>query len=155
MNMAIRRPPFLLKHRVNKFQKLYQPVYRRPTRTYATSTTPPPTAARTRWRVYRSLLLRTFLCSIAYIIGIKDAAAHADQLVQRSAKPPTYASKADLEKAIEELRNVLGEDAVSTDDDDLHAHRYSEWSSINISTLPLSPQSTEDVATIAEIATKY
>lgn len=73
-------------------------------------------------------------------------------------KDPQYATKAVLETAIAELRAHLGDDAVSTDDDDLHSHGYSEWSSINISTLPVAvcyPQSTEDVSTIAKVASKH
>jgi D-lactate dehydrogenase (cytochrome) len=71
---------------------------------------------------------------------------------------PKYASKAELEKAISELRTELGEDAVSTDDEDLHSHGYSEWSSINISNLPVAvcyPKSTEEVSLIAKTASKY
>jgi len=53
---------------------------------------------------------------------------------------------------------VLGEDAVSTEDDVLHAHGYSEWSSTNIDQLPVAvvyPKTTEEVARIAKVATKY
>src|ERR1700761_3639838 len=63
-----------------------------------------------------------------------------------------------MEKAIQELRQKLGEDAISTDDDDLHRHGYSEWSSININTLPVAvayPQSTEDVQEIAKCCSKH
>ena len=63
-----------------------------------------------------------------------------------------------MEKAINELRGTLGEDAISTDDDDLHRHGYSDWSSINIETLPVFvayPQSTEDVQAIARCYSKH
>lgn len=56
------------------------------------------------------------------------------------------------------MQAVLGEDAVSTDPDDLHKHGYSEWSSMNIEVLPIAiayPQSTEEVVTIAKVCTKY
>ena len=61
-------------------------------------------------------------------------------------------------EAIEELRAILGEDAISTEDEDLHAHGYSEWSSINIDQLPVAvayPKSTEEVSQIAKVCSKY
>lgn len=63
-----------------------------------------------------------------------------------------------LVQAILELRDVLGEDTISTDDEDLHRHGYSEWSSINIDQLPVAvayPKSTEECATIAKVCYKY
>ncbi|ODH36011.1 glycolate oxidase, subunit GlcD [Paracoccidioides brasiliensis] len=60
--------------------------------------------------------------------------------------------------AITELRALLGEDAISTDDEDLHLHGYSEWSSINCEELPVAvayPRSTEQVSQIAKICHKY
>ncbi|ETI28182.1 glycolate oxidase, subunit GlcD [Cladophialophora carrionii CBS 160.54] len=106
----------------------------------------------------RALLLAGALASLGYAVGVNDAGSHADELIPRKPKPPTYASKMELEKAITELRELLGEDAVSTDDDDLKDHGYSEWSSINIDQLPVAvayPKSTEEVAHIAKIASKY
>lgn len=61
-------------------------------------------------------------------------------------------------QAIVELRSSLGEDAISTDDEDLLRHGYSEWSSINIDQLPVAvayPQSTEEVSMIAKTCLKY
>lgn len=57
-----------------------------------------------------------------------------------------------------ELRDALGDDAISTDDDDLHDHGYSEWSSINIDQLPVAvayPKSTEEVSRIARVCNQY
>ena len=59
---------------------------------------------------------------------------------------------------MDELRSTLGEDAISTDDDDLKDPGYSEWSSINIDKLPVAvayPKSTEDVSQIAKVCSKY
>lgn len=53
---------------------------------------------------------------------------------------------------------ILDEDAISTDDEDLRLHGYSEWSSINIDQLPVAvayPKSTEEVSDIARICHKY
>lgn len=61
-------------------------------------------------------------------------------------------------QAIEELRKALGEDAISTDDEDLHRHGYSEWSSINIDQLPVAvayPKSTEEVSELAKVCYRY
>lgn len=110
------------------------------------------------WTTSRVLLLAGALASIGYMVGVNDAGSHADELVPRKSKSPKYASKNELEKAIVELRGQLGEDAVSTDDDDLQAHGYSEWSSINIDQLPVAvvyPKTTEEVSQIAKVASKY
>jgi FAD/FMN-containing dehydrogenase len=50
------------------------------------------------------------------------------------------------------------EDIISTDADDLHAHGYSEWSTVNPDGLPVAvayPRSTEQVSIIARICHKY
>ncbi|KAF4495241.1 D-lactate dehydrogenase (cytochrome) [Fusarium agapanthi] len=65
-----------------------------------------------------------------------------------------YASRAEMELAVEEIQKALGEDAVSTEDEILHSHGYSDWSTINIDRLPVAvtfPKTTEEVATIAKI----
>lgn len=52
----------------------------------------------------------------------------------------------------------MGEDAISTDEDELHRHGYSEWSSINTDRLPVAvayPETTEDVVAIAKVCHKY
>ncbi|KAJ4358519.1 D-lactate ferricytochrome c oxidoreductase [Didymosphaeria variabile] len=88
--------------------------------------------------------------------GASRQSARAEQI---------FKSKKDLPKtswtssrAIDELRASLGEDTISTDDEDLLRHGYSEWSSINIDQLPVAvayPQSTEEVSTIAKTCQKY
>jgi D-lactate dehydrogenase (cytochrome) len=110
------------------------------------------------WTTSRVLLLAGALASIGYVVGVNDAGNNADQLVSRTSKAPKYASKSELSEAIDELRMILGEDAISTDDDDLKAHGYSEWSSINIDELPVAvayPKTTEEVSQIAKVASKY
>ncbi|KAI0455739.1 putative D-lactate protein [Xylaria acuta] len=76
---------------------------------------------------------------------------------------PIYASVKELELALNEIRqeiNALGEDEdiISTDADELHAHGYSEWSTVNPDGLPVAvayPRSTEQVSVIARICHKY
>jgi len=52
----------------------------------------------------------------------------------------------------------LGEDSITTDDDELQRHGYSEWSTINVDVLPIAvvyPKSTEEVSEIAKVCYKY
>ncbi|KAJ5511322.1 Vanillyl-alcohol oxidase C-terminal subdomain 2 [Penicillium expansum] len=61
-------------------------------------------------------------------------------------------------QAIAEIQQELGEECISTDDEDLKMHGYSEWSSVNIDRLPVAvafPESTEQVATIARVCHKH
>ena len=57
------------------------------------------------------------------------------------------------------MRSLLGdENAISTDDEDLRNHGFSEWSSINIDQLPGAvayPKATEDASKIATVCGKY
>ncbi|KAH8156509.1 hypothetical protein CIB48_g11738 [Xylaria polymorpha] len=76
---------------------------------------------------------------------------------------PRYASVKELELALNEIRQELkalgeDEDIISTDADELHAHGYSEWSTVNPDGLPVAvayPRSTEQVSVIARICHKY
>jgi len=61
-------------------------------------------------------------------------------------------------QATKEIRSALGKDSVSTDDEDLKLHGYSEWSPANIDTLPIAvvyPKSTEEVSRIMKICHKW
>lgn len=52
----------------------------------------------------------------------------------------------------------MHEDSISTDPEDLHAHGYSEWSSTNITTLPVAvayPKTTQEVSQIASICHQF
>ncbi|KAL3469737.1 hypothetical protein BJX99DRAFT_264926 [Aspergillus californicus] len=63
-----------------------------------------------------------------------------------------------MEKAIKDIDQSLGVDSISTDDEDLKSHGYSEWSSINIDRLPVAvafPKTTDEVATIAKICHRH
>lgn len=57
-----------------------------------------------------------------------------------------------------ELQGQLGSDAITTDNDELRRHGYSEWSSINIERMPVAiayPKSTDDVSKIARVCARY
>ena len=61
-------------------------------------------------------------------------------------------------QALDELKRELGDDAISTDEDDLYLHGYSEYSTVNIERLPTAiayPRSTEEVSKVAKICHKY
>ncbi|KAH7176575.1 FAD-linked oxidase-like protein [Dactylonectria macrodidyma] len=70
-----------------------------------------------------------------------------------------YATLPEMEEAMRKIEKEIGiEDIISTDADDLHAHGYSEWSSVNLDTLPVAvayPRNTEDVSVIARICHEY
>ncbi|KAL7815279.1 FAD-binding domain-containing protein [Trichoderma aethiopicum] len=69
-----------------------------------------------------------------------------------------YADKKTMMKAVDEIRQELGEEAVSTDPDDLEYHGFSDFSSTNATERPIAvvrPESTEQVSAIAKICTKY
>ncbi|KAI0204114.1 RNA dependent RNA polymerase-domain-containing protein [Astrocystis sublimbata] len=81
----------------------------------------------------------------------------------KAAGPKTYASVKEMEQALKdiekELRAIGGDDdIISIDTDDLRAHGYSEWSTVNPDGLPVAvayPRSTEQVQVIARICHKY
>ncbi|KAH3920814.1 hypothetical protein HBI56_011390 [Parastagonospora nodorum] len=109
------------------------------------------------WNSGRVLLFSAVTGTTTYFYGANDEAGRF-HIPWRRAPGPQYANKHEMERAIKELRKVLGEDAISTDDDDLHRHGYSEWSSINIEQLPVAvayPKSTEEVSELAKVCYRY
>ncbi|KAM0717876.1 hypothetical protein Q7P37_006208 [Cladosporium fusiforme] len=119
-----------------------------------------PTTTTTQfWTTGRVLLLSAFTGSLTYLYGVNDTSSFLSK-PQTPSPPiqPAYATKPSLEKAIASLRSKLGEDAISTDDEVLHNHGYSEWSSVNIATLPVAvayPKSTADVSEIAKCCSEH
>lgn len=112
------------------------------------------------WTTGRVLLFTAFTGSLTYLYGIYDTSSFLRQQLAPLSKSskPTFADKQSLERAITELRGIFGEDAISTDDEDLKRHGYSEWSSFNIDQLPVAvayPKSTEEVSEIAKCCSKY
>ncbi|EUC30529.1 hypothetical protein COCCADRAFT_39256 [Bipolaris zeicola 26-R-13] len=100
------------------------------------------------------------LASTAFYAGSQSRpiAGAASQQATVTKQKPLYASRAELEKAIAELENELGSDAITTDDDELRRHGYSEWSTINIERMPVAiayPKSTDQVSKIAKVCARF
>ncbi|ROW10511.1 hypothetical protein VMCG_02135 [Cytospora schulzeri] len=81
-------------------------------------------------------------------------------LLDSKAPFPRYASVKEMEIALRQIRDETGPDLdiISTDPDDLHAHGYSEWSTVNTDSLPVAvayPRSTEQVSIIARICHEF
>ncbi|KAF2156438.1 oxidoreductase, FAD-binding protein [Myriangium duriaei CBS 260.36] len=122
---------------------------------WSRSTSTTATKSPSFWTTGRALMLTAFASSLTYVVGISDMGSF---LNNAAAEAPAYAKKPQMENAVSELRSLLGEDAISTEDDDLQRHGYSEWSSVNIEQLPIAiayPQRTEDVSQIAKVCSKY
>ncbi|KAF5658699.1 d-lactate dehydrogenase (cytochrome) [Fusarium heterosporum] len=113
--------------------------------------------SRSREQRKRPVLLASLSAAAATTVGagslIFALANHGEEATSESG----YASRAEMELAIGEIRQALGEDALSTDDEMLRSHGYSDWSTINIDRLPVAvafPSSTEEVSVIAKICHK-
>ncbi|KAB8236875.1 uncharacterized protein BDW43DRAFT_266356 [Aspergillus alliaceus] len=105
------------------------------------------------WTASRTLLISALAAGLSYAYAVSDQTSQSQGL-----KQPHYGSAQDFKKAIVELRAKLGDNAVSTDEDDLQLHGFSEWSSVNADRFPVAiayPKSTEDVSEIARICHKY
>ncbi|KAI1047319.1 hypothetical protein LB505_012670 [Fusarium chuoi] len=109
--------------------------------------------SRTQEKRKRPVFLASAISATATTIGgtlLYTVVSHEKQKDDES----HYASRAEMELAVEEIRKALGEDAVSIEDEILHSHGYSDWSTINIERLPVAvafPKTTEEVAAIAKI----
>ncbi|KAJ3543250.1 hypothetical protein NM208_g3669 [Fusarium decemcellulare] len=98
-------------------------------------------------RTYLPIVLSTVAAGVVgWLIG-KSSQTVADSQI-------LYATRAEMKRAVEEIATILGQDSVSTDDEILKAHGYSEWSTVNLDRLPVAvvyPGSTEDVSKIAKL----
>ncbi|CAG7964402.1 unnamed protein product [Penicillium nalgiovense] len=115
----------------------------------SSSTNTPPSPF---WTPSKALLVSAFAAGLGY--GVSSYT----QTPTQTSKKPQYGSVKDFEKAINELRTKLGEDTISTDEDELHQHGFSEWSSLNADRLPVAiayPKTTQEVSEIAKVCNKY
>ncbi|KAJ8104714.1 hypothetical protein ONZ43_g7718 [Nemania bipapillata] len=139
---------------------------RRPSTTGRATNTANSGQSSTRW-TGRSVLALT---ASTGVLGFGLAAFALDSSPKRTASlfdgrapGPQYASVKDMESAVKEMRKEIkalgeNEDIISIDSDDLHAHGYSEWSTVNPDGLPVAvayPRSTEQVSIIARVCHKY
>ncbi|KAI3321532.1 putative D-lactate protein [Xylariaceae sp. AK1471] len=96
-------------------------------------------------------------------VALKGSPKRDSSLFDSTTPRPKYASMKEMEIALKEIRQELrahgeNEDILSIDPEDLHAHGYSEWSTVNPDGLPMAvayPRSTEQVSIIARICHKY
>ncbi|KKK16505.1 oxidoreductase, FAD-binding [Aspergillus rambellii] len=105
------------------------------------------------WGSSQTLLASAIAAGVSYGIAVLNRPPQS-----KKSGPPQYGSTQDFEKAIAELRAKLGDGAISTEQEDLLRHGFSEWSSINADRLPVAiayPTSTEDVSEIAKVCSKY
>lgn len=108
-----------------------------------------------------SLMIATGVCATAFARYQADGQRVKQREYSNPDKwnQPKYASINDMEAAIKEIRLATGdEDTISTDPEDLKAHGYSEWSSTNITALPVAvayPKNTSEVSKITTICSKY
>ncbi|KGO75269.1 FAD-binding, type 2 [Penicillium italicum] len=115
----------------------------------SSSTNTPPSPF---WTPAKALLVSAFAAGLGYGVS-----SYTQTPVQTS-KKPQYGSATEFEKAINELRDKLGEDAISTEAEELQQHGFSEWSSLNADRLPVAiayPKTTQEVSEIAKVCNKY
>ncbi|KAI0691286.1 FAD-linked oxidase-like protein [Cerioporus squamosus] len=97
--------------------------------------------------------------AVAYYVASRPDGAPGTERNRASAKLNSqYGSPEDFKKAIEELRQFFpGEDAVTTDVEDLEAHGYSEndYHPGSRPSVVVYPSSTDDVVKIVKTAVKY
>ncbi|KAE8420569.1 hypothetical protein BDV36DRAFT_281447 [Aspergillus pseudocaelatus] len=84
--------------------------------------------------------------------------ATCKEVISTSSDAAVYADTETMLQAVNELRHILGEGAVSVEKDDLESHGYSEWSTSNTDSEPVAvvrPTTTEQVSAIAKVCTRY
>ncbi|KAH7156623.1 glycolate oxidase [Dactylonectria macrodidyma] len=106
-----------------------------------------------RW-IYASLTLAACGTALGFGLGYDRASTPTSE------KLPTiqYAEKHGMLKAAKEIEIALGVDAVSYDEDDIEAHGFSDWSSVNTTGRAVAvvyPTSTDQVSIAAQICHRY
>lgn len=97
------------------------------------------------------------LC-LVFVAGVAIGRGRADVPESKGLSKVCYADRNGMLAAAREIHVILGDDAVSYDEDDIETHGYSDWSSCNSSGRGVAivyPKSTEDVSTAAAICNKH
>lgn len=97
---------------------------------------------------------------------LKSYLDHGQNSSKRARGQPVYADHQGMLAALADLRTVLAgsttedelEDMISTEEEIIQQHAYSEWSTSNSTNKPVAiiyPRNTEDVSNIAKVCTKH
>ncbi|CAK1364392.1 unnamed protein product [Cercospora beticola] len=100
----------------------------------------------------------TWFGGVVFGIGLAATIFAGSFLYRASANKISYASHAQMLKAANEIVTILGEDAVSFDEDVIEHHGRSDWSTSNTAVRPVAvvyPKTTEDVVAIARACNKH
>ncbi|OJJ02283.1 hypothetical protein ASPVEDRAFT_41774 [Aspergillus versicolor CBS 583.65] len=100
--------------------------------------------------------------SAALASGLTGLAFSSWHLIQPTAAATDienkYADRETMLKGVQAIANILGPDSVTTDEDDLDFHGYSEISTSHCTARPVAvvtPKTTAEVSTIARICSEY
>ncbi|KAF4124616.1 D-lactate dehydrogenase (cytochrome) [Geosmithia morbida] len=117
----------------------------------------PPKSAN-QWSGGGVLAVSAVATALGYGIAMSRIGASDTALLKKD-NEQRYATVKEMETALDLIIAELGNsDLISTDPEDLHAHGYSEWSTVNPDTLPVAvayPRTTEQVSAIARICHQY
>lgn len=122
-----------------------------------------PASGGIRWSTGKALALSTLTGLATYSIGLLSNKTtsyeeSSSSILRDRRVVPKYGAKAELEKAMPEIREFMGEDGITTDPEELERHGFSSWSTYNIETRPIAvafPKTTEEVSKMARICHKY
>ncbi|KAM0542758.1 hypothetical protein ACHAPJ_012641 [Fusarium lateritium] len=111
------------------------------------------------WSQSRVLAVAVGAGALGWGLASLNGGTDSEQSIWNRSSTPRYATLPEMEKAIRRIENEVGlEGLISTDPEDLLAHGYSEWSTVNPGTLPVAvayPRTTEQVSVIARICHEH
>ncbi|KAJ4264023.1 D-lactate ferricytochrome c oxidoreductase [Fusarium torreyae] len=111
------------------------------------------------WSQSRVLAVAIGAGALGWGLASLNDGTDSEKSIWNRPSTPRYATLPEMEKAIRRIENEVGlEGFISTDPEDLLAHGYSEWSTVNPDTLPVAvayPRTTEQVSVIARICHEH